>query len=114
MKPIKPLAQLGRAPEQGRIRLGVKTERAMKSLDTFRFTSLDKSAIGGRLKALGMSHTSFLGLANRAAKLVLTELDFHFHDLPPAFDGYRILHISDPHFDSLPQLEEAIDRKSVV
>jgi len=45
MKPIKPLAQLGRAPEQGRIRLGVKTERAMKSLDTFRFTSLDKSAI---------------------------------------------------------------------
>ena len=45
MKPIKPLAQLGRTPEQGRIRLGVKTERAMKSLDTFRFTSLDKSAI---------------------------------------------------------------------
>ena len=45
MKPIKPLTQLGRAPEQGRIRLGVKTERAMKSLDTFRFTSLDKSAI---------------------------------------------------------------------
>ena len=45
MKPIKPLAELGRAPEQGRIRLGVKTERAMKSLDTFRFTSLDKSAI---------------------------------------------------------------------
>ena len=45
MKPIKPLAQLGRTPEQGRIRLGVKTERAMKALDTFRFTSLDKAAI---------------------------------------------------------------------
>jgi len=45
MKPIKPLAQLGRVPEQGRIRLGVKTERAMKALDTFRFTSPDKSAI---------------------------------------------------------------------
>ena len=45
MKPIKPLAQLGRPPEQGRIRLGVKTERAMKSLDTFRFTSPDEPAI---------------------------------------------------------------------
>ena len=45
MKPIKPLAELGRTPEQGRIRLGVKTERAMKSLDTFRFTSPDKAAI---------------------------------------------------------------------
>ena len=45
MKPIKPLAELGRTPEQGRIRLGVKTARAMKSLDTFRFTSPDKAAI---------------------------------------------------------------------
>ena len=45
MKPIKPLNQLGRAPEQGRIRLGVKTERAMRSLDTFRFTSTDRLAI---------------------------------------------------------------------
>ena len=45
MKEITPLKNLGRAPEQGRIRLGVKTERAMKSLDTFRFTSPDKAAI---------------------------------------------------------------------
>jgi len=45
MRQIVPLADLGRTPEQGRIRLGVKTERAMKSLDTFRFTSPDQSAI---------------------------------------------------------------------
>ena len=45
MKPIKPIHDLGRTPEHGRIRLGVKTERAMKSLDTFRFTSPDKEAI---------------------------------------------------------------------
>ena len=32
-------------PEQGRIRLGVKTERAMKAIDTFRFTSKDYDAI---------------------------------------------------------------------
>ena len=45
MKPIKAIQDLGRTPEHGRIRLGVKTERAMKSLDTFRFTSPDKEAV---------------------------------------------------------------------
>ena len=45
-KDIVPIARnYGRIPEQGRIRLGVKTERAMKSLDTFRFTSPDPGAI---------------------------------------------------------------------
>ena len=43
---IVPIAKdYGRIPEQGRIRLGVKTERAMRSLDTFRFTSPDPGAI---------------------------------------------------------------------
>ena len=56
---IVPIAKdYGRIPEQGRIRLGVKTERAMRSLDTFRFTSPDPGAIeaiaalyGGKMKA---------------------------------------------------------------
>ena len=40
------VAQLQRrAPEAGRIRLGIKTGRAMKSLDTFRFTSPHRDAI---------------------------------------------------------------------
>lgn len=34
----------------------------------------------------------------------LTEHEFSFADLPPAFDGYRILHLSDPHLDCLPEL----------
>jgi len=43
---ITPTAQLGRrAPEAGRIRLGVKTEKAMKSIDTLRFTSPDRTII---------------------------------------------------------------------
>jgi len=43
---ITPLAQItGRAPEAGRIRLGVKAGKAMKSIDTFRFTSPDKRII---------------------------------------------------------------------
>ena len=45
MSKVTPLNSMGRTPEQGRIRLGVKTERAMKSLDTFRFTSPDREAV---------------------------------------------------------------------
>lgn len=46
MRPIQPLADIEtRAPEAGRIRLGVKTGRAMKSLETFRFTSPYKDCI---------------------------------------------------------------------
>ena len=46
MTTIVPLSQLQRRPpEAGRIRLGVKTGRAMKSIDTFRFTSPHQKAI---------------------------------------------------------------------
>jgi len=34
----------------------------------------------------------------------LIEREFSFFDLPAAFDGYRILQISDPHFDCMPAL----------
>lgn len=37
-----------------------------------------------------------------------TEIDLTFAHLPAAFDGYRILQISDPHFDSLDGIAEAI------
>lgn len=43
---VLPLADIaGRMPEQGRIRLGEKTGSAMRSLDTFRFTSPDRDAL---------------------------------------------------------------------
>lgn len=46
MNAIVPIAQLQRrAPEAGRIRLGVKTGNAMKATDTFRFTSPHREAI---------------------------------------------------------------------
>ena len=34
----------------------------------------------------------------------VVEREFAFADLPAAFDGYRILQISDPHLDCLPEL----------
>ena len=56
---VVPVADLGRRMvEHGRTRLGVKSGKAMKSIDTFRFTSPDKFAIkqlaeqyGGEAKA---------------------------------------------------------------
>src|SRR5687768_1988157 len=37
-----------------------------------------------------------------AANIVLRDLDLEFANLPPAFDGFSILHISDPHVDGMP------------
>lgn len=59
MRPIQPLSDIEtRAPEAGRIRLGMKSGRAMKSLDHFRFTSPFKDCIealasqyGGEVRA---------------------------------------------------------------
>lgn len=46
MSQVVPVADLGRRMvEHGRIRLGVKSGKAMKSIDTFRFTSPDQTAI---------------------------------------------------------------------
>lgn len=43
---VVPIANIARRlPEAGRIRIGVKTERAMKSIPEFRFTSHDREAL---------------------------------------------------------------------
>ena len=49
-----------------------------------------------------------VGLYNRgirnALDLQIVRRTLFFNDLPMAFDGYRILHITDPHFDACPGL----------
>ena len=47
------------------------------------------------------------GLRN-AEDLVLRDLEVRFEALPAAFDGFTILHLSDPHFDGMPGLEDKI------
>jgi predicted MPP superfamily phosphohydrolase len=42
-----------------------------------------------------------------ALDLQLTELEFVLKGLPAAFDGYRILHVSDTHLDILPAIADA-------
>lgn len=40
--------------------------------------------------------------------VVLTEIDLDFAKLPAAFDGYRLLHLSDLHFDRTPGIENTL------
>src|SRR5882757_6783900 len=52
--------------------------------------------------------TPFYGWGRRnALDIRLIEFDLAFPDLPAPFDGYRILHVSDPHLDRLPELVDA-------
>ena len=72
----------------------------------------------GRLKAerlfvkpllkLGLAITGLhaRGLSN-ALRPVVRNLSLNFENLPPAFDGYKILHLADLHIDSVPGLATA-------
>ena len=44
----------------------------------------------------------------RARDVRLVERELRFANLPAAFDGYRLLHLTDLHLDGLPQLDDAI------
>lgn len=74
-----------------------------------RFRPLDTAChtLRASLKGCGL-----LPLVTRSALNVrLKEFEIAFDGLPPAFDGYTILHITDPHFDALPGLGDAIRRR---
>ena len=50
------------------------------------------------------------GRAN-AQDIQVEEHELFFAELPDAFDGYRILHLTDLHIDSLPGIEDAISQR---
>jgi predicted MPP superfamily phosphohydrolase len=50
------------------------------------------------------------GKAN-AMNIVLREYELSYPHLPPAFDGYTLLHLTDLHLDSLPGIEKVICEK---
>jgi predicted MPP superfamily phosphohydrolase len=56
---------------------------------------------------LGVTGLYARGMEN-AVRPVVRDLLLEFDLLPPAFDGYRLLHLSDLHLDSLPGLAESI------
>ena len=45
---------------------------------------------------------------NNAENIVLRELDLRFPNLPPKFESFTILHLSDLHFGCIPGLEDII------
>ncbi len=62
------------------------------------------AACGLGLKVVGLHRP---GVAN-ALDIGLSEIAFGFADIPPAFDGLRILHLTDLHLDGLPGLDRII------
>jgi uncharacterized protein len=56
------------------------------------------------LKRTGQYQRGF----DNAAHIVLRDLVLSFPHLPPAFDGFTMLHISDPHLDGMPGIEDRI------
>lgn len=58
-------------------------------------------------KTLNFTGLSILG-KKKALDIRLRRLELSFPDLPPLFDGYSILQISDLHLDSCPGITEAI------
>ncbi len=65
---------------------------------------------GGLLRALLRSASLHRAAAERAAQLKLTACDLPLPGLPAAFDGYRLLHLSDLHFDASPHATQALYR----
>jgi len=59
--------------------------------------------------ALGLRAAGIYERGRRNARRVILERhELAFPDLPPAFDGYRLLHITDPHFDGDADMDDAI------
>ena len=81
---IVPLGNSRRIPEHGRIRLGVKTAKAMKSIDTFRFTSMDREALESIASIYGGSVQSWTPQRSKISQWeVLTTVDDIRVFLPP-------------------------------
>ena len=71
-----------------------------------RFSPLKR---GCELVREGLASTGVLpALTRLSLDIRRIEIDLTFADLPAAFDGYRILQISDPHFDAVDGIAEAI------
>lgn len=60
----------------------------------------------GLLKVTGLWRR---GVRN-AASPILTHHEFSFEHLPPALEGFRVLHLSDLHFNGQPTFAEAVAR----
>lgn len=72
----------------------------------WKLLKLGLALFGFGLKAVGLYDRG----RRNALDLRLTRLDLDFESLPPAFDGFRILQLTDLHVDALPEAVEAARR----
>ncbi len=114
--PIPPLAD-GHSfsgtptPVRSSARAAWQAERARMEADGRRFTragALRSSTIPTRLVGMVEHAVALVGLRRKAIANIrdirLTEIELFFPHLPPAFDGYSILHLTDLHVGRVPGL----------
>ena len=61
-------------------------------------------AFGGLLKLVGLHWVG----KKQAENFVLKQVELRFAQLPAAFDGFRLLHLTDLHLDTLPGMEDRV------
>ncbi len=114
MNIMVPIRQLSAAPPGDADARGLWRERRRAIERSNNHVSPDqiRKPLEGRIFTAGITvfcwFARLLGLHARGLRNALAvqfvERDFFFADLPRAFDGYRILHLSDTHLDCLPEL----------
>ena len=94
-----------------------RTEMETRRFSGLRPEAIDKGLMSpvdyllpGATLGLKMANMYRRGLAN-AKDIQVVEHELFFEQLPVSFDGYRLLHLTDLHIDSLPGIEDAISER---
>ncbi len=105
-----------RAPELSARRLLWERTRAVMEASGVRFTPLGirpkSGLLGGFLQLVenGLRRMGCLApFARTALDVRVVEMELAFPHLPEAFDGYRILHLTDLHLDHIEGIADAIE-----
>jgi predicted MPP superfamily phosphohydrolase len=72
------------------------------------FRQYEKRIVAPLIKAGFLAFGLYDRAARHALSPVVTELDLEFPNLPAAFDGFRLLHLSDLHIDGVVGLTERL------
>ncbi len=108
MNAIATTAQHREAWQRRRVALEKKRQRRLsaRALAAGQMSPLDRF-LPTLVRGLKLAGVYRRGVAN-ACDVQVVEHELFFNALPPSFDGYRILHLTDPHIDSLPGIEDSI------
>jgi len=92
-----------------RQRLSMEAEYERRCLTVRRFFHLESWYSVHAFIRTGVALCGLHGRARRnARRLRVVEQEWRLRDLPPVFDGYTLLHITDPHIDMAPEITQAL------